>query len=263
MAIRPTLHPLDRANGSATYNSPSGHSILAAVNGPVEVQRRDELLDEAHIEVNVRPSDGIGQVKERHLETIIARVLRNVVLVELFPRQMVQLTLQIVQAPVDDDAIGRTNPQAESVCPSFPLPRPLLLLNFADESLHQYLTVLPWLLNAACLALLDGAIPMRHIFTSTLLAVTPNGVVTKIASIKDIKAATSLHMLTFNSEGGLLAVESEGLFTMDEWDLVEGKARGLCIGDADAMADGERPERALLDDIKDALKEKIKKGHQG
>jgi exosome complex component RRP46 len=115
MAIQPSLHSLNRADGSATYNSPNGYSILAAVNGPVEVQRRDELPEEAHIEVNVRPHDGVGQVKERHLELIVANTLRDVILVHMFPRQMVQLTFQILEVPVDDNAIGRANPQAESV----------------------------------------------------------------------------------------------------------------------------------------------------
>lgn len=115
MAIQASLHPLDRADGSATYSSPSGYSILAAVNGPVEVQRRDELPEEAHIEVNVRPHEGVGQVKERHLEMIISNTLRDVLLVHMFPRQMVQLTLQVLKAPIDDSAIGRTNAQAQSV----------------------------------------------------------------------------------------------------------------------------------------------------
>lgn len=115
MAIQTSLHPLNRADGSATYTSPNGYSVLAAVNGPVEVQRRDELPEEAHLEVNVRPYDGVGQVKERHLEVVIANTLRDVAHLHMFPRQMVQLTLQILKVPVDDNAIGRTNPQAESV----------------------------------------------------------------------------------------------------------------------------------------------------
>jgi exosome complex component RRP46 len=120
MAVQTALHPLNRAGGSATYASPNGYSILAAVNGPVEVQRRDELPEEAHIEVNVRPHDSVGQVKERHLEMIIANVLRDVVFVQMFPRQMVQLTLQMLRVPVDDNATGRTNPQAESVSRDHP-----------------------------------------------------------------------------------------------------------------------------------------------
>ena len=54
-----TLTHLNRADGSATYTH-NGYSIIGAVNGPIEVQRRDELPEEAAIEVNVRPAMGVG-----------------------------------------------------------------------------------------------------------------------------------------------------------------------------------------------------------
>lgn len=116
MAASTLMHPLSRADGSATYSSPNGYKVVAAVNGPVEVQRRDEKPEAVHIEVNVSPNNGVGQVKERHLEAVIANMLRDVIYTQMFPRQMVQLTLQILKAPVDDNVIGRTDPQAESVC---------------------------------------------------------------------------------------------------------------------------------------------------
>ena len=54
-----TLLPLHRADGSASYSS-NGYSVLAAVNGPVDVQRRDELPEEAVVDVIVRPAAGVG-----------------------------------------------------------------------------------------------------------------------------------------------------------------------------------------------------------
>ena len=54
-----TLQPLYRADGSASY-SYHGFRVLAAVNGPVEIQRRDELAEEAAIDVVVRPASGLG-----------------------------------------------------------------------------------------------------------------------------------------------------------------------------------------------------------
>ncbi|KZM20985.1 hypothetical protein ST47_g7864 [Ascochyta rabiei] len=53
-----TLTHLNRADGSATYTH-HGYSIIGAVNGPIEVQRRDEQPEEATLEVNVRPSAGV------------------------------------------------------------------------------------------------------------------------------------------------------------------------------------------------------------
>ncbi|KAL8964561.1 MAG: hypothetical protein Q9183_004368 [Haloplaca sp. 2 TL-2023] len=53
------LSQLHRADGSATYSA-NGYSVIAAVNGPVEVQRRDELPEEAAIDVAIRPATGVG-----------------------------------------------------------------------------------------------------------------------------------------------------------------------------------------------------------
>lgn len=53
-----TLSPLHRADGSARY-SKSGYSVIAAINGPIEVQRRDELPEEAAVDITVRPTAGV------------------------------------------------------------------------------------------------------------------------------------------------------------------------------------------------------------
>jgi exosome complex component RRP46 len=51
--------PLNRADGSVVYEE-HGYSVIAAVNGPLEVLRRDELSQEATIEVILRPAIGAG-----------------------------------------------------------------------------------------------------------------------------------------------------------------------------------------------------------
>lgn len=56
-----TLSPLHRADGSATF-SENGYTVIGAVNGPIEVQRRDELPEEATVDVIVRPAAGVGGV---------------------------------------------------------------------------------------------------------------------------------------------------------------------------------------------------------
>jgi len=57
-----TLHALPEADGSATYTTPSGFSIFASFNGPIEAQRRDELPEEAFLEVIVLPESGSGSM---------------------------------------------------------------------------------------------------------------------------------------------------------------------------------------------------------
>ena len=56
-----SLLPLRRADGSASW-SDGQYTVLAAVNGPIEVQRRDELAEEAAVDVVVRPAVGVGGV---------------------------------------------------------------------------------------------------------------------------------------------------------------------------------------------------------
>jgi exosome complex component RRP46 len=58
-SLRADFDPLYRADGSAQYSA-AGYSIVGSINGPIEVQRRDELPEEAAIEVNIRPAAGVG-----------------------------------------------------------------------------------------------------------------------------------------------------------------------------------------------------------
>lgn len=53
------LGALSEADGSASY-SWQGFDVLGAINGPIEPQRRDELPEEAFLEVHVRPVNGVG-----------------------------------------------------------------------------------------------------------------------------------------------------------------------------------------------------------
>ena len=55
------LSHLHRADGSATF-SQDGYTVIGAITGPIEVQRRDELPEEAAVEVVVRPAAGVGGV---------------------------------------------------------------------------------------------------------------------------------------------------------------------------------------------------------
>ena len=55
------LSPLSRADGSAQY-SYNGYSVLCAVNGPMEAQRREELPEEAVVDVAIRPATGVAGI---------------------------------------------------------------------------------------------------------------------------------------------------------------------------------------------------------
>ena len=61
MVPEASLQPLQRADGSASYLC-NGYSVIAAVNGPIEITRRDGLPDEAVVDVIVRPATGVGGI---------------------------------------------------------------------------------------------------------------------------------------------------------------------------------------------------------
>lgn len=110
------LSHLYNADGSVTF-SQNGYTIIGAVNGPIEVQRRDELPEEAAIDVIVRPAAGVGGTAERHLESIIERTLRQIVLITNFPRTLIQVTLQVISTPPDDSATSKlSQASVRSIC---------------------------------------------------------------------------------------------------------------------------------------------------
>lgn len=102
------LSHLHKTDGSATF-SQNGYTIIGAVNGPIEVQRRDELPEEAAIEVIVRPAAGVGSTREKQLESIIEKTLRQIILINNFPRTLIQVTLQVTSSPGNETTTARAN----------------------------------------------------------------------------------------------------------------------------------------------------------
>lgn len=72
---------------------------------------------------------------------------------------------------------------------------------------------------------------MRSIATSVVTAISIQaGQTTFITdpSPRQTEQARSVHVLAFTSHGELLLAESEGDFTMDEWDHVYTTSRSIC-----------------------------------
>ncbi len=229
-----TLHPLTRPDGSATYiHAPTNTTILCGVNFPIEAPARFSLPEECYIEVNIRPAAGVGQVRERHLETLVADTLRAVILGEMYPRCMLQLTLQVIS----DGAKGG---QGES-----------------------YLPLLAGLVNAAVSGCLDAGVGMRGTVGAVTLVVTRNDEAKVAESAAELKAARSMHVLAFNSERELVLVESEGRCSLEEWEEVEELGRRTCLGkrpgrgsdDVDMEVEGDT--KAMQDVLRAAVETRV------
>ncbi|KAI8965999.1 hypothetical protein F5Y11DRAFT_343991 [Daldinia sp. FL1419] len=235
------LSHLPNADGSATFSF-AGYTVVGAVNGPIEVQRRDELPEEAAVDVIVRPAAGVGGTRERHLESLIQSTLRQIILVNSFPRTLIQVILQVTTAP-ENKYVNAKVAQATSNLP-----------------------ILPALLHTAVLSLLSGALPLTATLTSTSLAIVADGQSKRVIlnpSPREIETSQSFHVFSFTSHDELILAESEGSFTMKEWDDAFALAQRQCCaptttGDGDTlMDDGSLPGVNMKQFTRSTLEEKI------
>ncbi|KAI1756499.1 hypothetical protein F4782DRAFT_268309 [Xylaria castorea] len=221
------LSHLHKTDGSATY-SYAGYTVIGAVNGPIEAQKRDELPEEAIIDVVVRPAAGVGGTRERHLESLLQSTLRQIILINNFPRTLIQIILQITVAPENEYVNGKL------------------------VQANVNLPVLPALLQTAILSLLSASLPMTATLTSTSLAIVSEDGRRQIVTnptARQIEQSQSFHVLAFTSQNDLILAESEGTFTMKEWDDVYSAAHGQCctlttIDDTDTFMDEGLPTGA-------------------
>jgi exosome complex component RRP46 len=92
-------------------------------------------------------------------------------------------------------------------------------------------------MQTAVLALLSAGVPMRATATATAVAITHQDGAKKTVvdpTPRDIETAQSAHVLAFTSHDELLLAESEGDFTVKEWDDVYETAKSVCCHSAAA-----------------------------
>lgn len=208
------LHTLSNADGSATYTEPgSTYKIIAGVNYPVEVPlRSNEIPESTLIDVNLRPHNGAGMVKERHVEQLVKRTLQCLVLGEETPRTMLQATLQVVGVQSDETLPGGIKGGGQG---------------------ETYLDILPSAINAAVLGCLDAGVQMRTVAGAALVAIDHNGQLIVHPNVTQRKSSTSLHVFVFTVDGKTVLMESEGNFKPSDWGRAEEVARSAVLGTSD------------------------------
>ena len=126
----------------------------------------------------------------------------------------------------------------------------------------QNIDILPTLFQAAMLALLSASLPLTATLTSVLIAVSADGTIRPNPSSKDLVTSLSTHVLAYTSLGGLIAIESEGDFSVEEWTEVCQTARSICLGSGNAEDDdvrmgGSDQGDSLQDKLRDILHKKV------
>jgi exosome complex component RRP46 len=108
------------------------------------------------------------------------------------------------------------------------------------------LPILPALIQTSILALLSAAIPLTATLTSAVLAVVNDAGTSRVAlhpTAREIEQSQSLHVFAFTSHNDLILAESEGEFTMKEWDTVLNTAQRQCCASSSSedvdMTDNE------------------------
>lgn len=128
----------------------------------------------------------------------------------------------------------------------------------------QNLPVIPALLHAAVLGLLSGAVPLKTIATAAIVAI-PEGDEADIIvdpTTEQVDNAKSVHVLGFTSDKELLLAESEGSFSVDEWNKVLDTAERICCnqqgpGLDTAMRDGGIESQSIKDFIRSTVETKV------
>lgn len=106
--------------------------------------------------------------------------------------------------------------------------------------------------------------PLAMSMTSVFLALSANqGSRTLIRNptLLQIQSADSVHVLGFTSQGDLLIAESEGSFSMDDWDEVYEAGRAICCDniptDEDIIQDDELKAGGMRRFVKSTLQAKV------
>ncbi|KAJ9660084.1 exosome non-catalytic core subunit rrp46 [Neophaeococcomyces mojaviensis] len=236
------LHPLISSNGSALYTPPSASStLLAGINYPLEVSyRSNEIPEDTYIEVSLRPNNAVGMVKERHIESLVKKVLQSVILGQETPRRMLQCTIQITDAEIDESLPGGVKGGGQG---------------------ESYLETLASAINVAVLGCLDAGVQMRGIAGSVVVSISRDGKLKTWPGLKQRKEARSLHVFVYGREGQNLLFESEGDFEVEEWDAAESAARTVVVG---KVQDGEdvvmeEDQETLFASIRQAVEERVER----
>lgn len=186
MSIEAETTILSRVDGSATVSAGETR-VITSISGPIEPKPRQELPTTAALEVIVRAGVGISNTREKLLEDKLRSILTQVIIGHLYPRQLIQITTQILEAGED--------------------------VEYTSKELSA-------LVNSAYLALTDANIGLNVSFASEHFAILENGEIIISPSKAQLKTSKSSHVVVYAIKNGkssnLLYSDSIGIFSEDE-----------------------------------------------
>ncbi|KAK6236817.1 hypothetical protein QUC31_020616 [Theobroma cacao] len=184
---------LHRAHGSASWYQ-GDTKVLAAVYGPKAGARKNENPEKACIEVIWKPKTGQTGKLEKEYEMILKRTLQSICILTVNPNTTTSIIIQVVN---DDGAL------------------------------------LPCAINAACVALVDAGIPMKHLAVAICCCVAKSGyVILDPTKLEEQKMKSFAYLVFPNSvhsvlpegsvqgepmEHGIVTSVTHGIMSVDDY----------------------------------------------
>ncbi|GAA6049937.1 hypothetical protein JCM3770_007058 [Rhodotorula araucariae] len=220
---------LSRADGSAQFAF-GNVAVLASVTGPAEVRIRDELVDRATLEINLRPLRGQGGPHLKAAEATLAALLAPLILLHLYPRALLQLTLQTISLPSTtfatafstDPALALAAANADAKGKGKAKGPTGAGVGAAEKAAR---------INAAMMALVDGGVQTRGMLVAVAVAFVPldddddddDDEMRLDPTPQEELDAASTHVFAFSfgqgvggAEGTCVGIDSVGTFSEDQ-----------------------------------------------
>ncbi|KAI3406285.2 RRP46 [Candida oxycetoniae] len=188
---------LDNADGSAELTL-DDTKVLVSVSGPIESKQRQELPQQASLEIIVRPAKGLSTTKEKLLEDKLRSLLQNVLIRYRYPRQLIQIVVQFLVSGTRQE--------------------------FTNNELNAAI-------NCCYFAIIDADLSIYSSFASVSLCINSGNLIEN-PTADVISTSDSHHIVCFSIENGkvgnLLLLESAGEFTEYQlFDLLAKSVRSI------------------------------------
>lgn len=192
MQLRPVcckFSQISTCSGSARFGF-GDSEVLCVIHGPVETRHKDEILDRAFLEVNFKTPKGYLSLNDRMNERTLLKLLSPVILDTTMPRTSIKITVQ----------------------------------TFSESN-----SILAVAINAAILALVDAAIPIKSLISSVTCMLRDDGKIILDPLDKEIESARSFHLFAFeNVSGNMVSNTSLGDFSEREYFFCYEVCRNAC-----------------------------------
>lgn len=214
---------LENVDGSCELSTVNS-KVIVSVTGPIEPKQRQEMPQQLALEVIIKPSIGIGPTtREVLMQDKLSQVLQSCLCNYLYPRKLLQVTLQILENPYDNKTGGISGTSGNSYDP--------VLSALCD---------LNSCINATFLGIVDSAVGLKSSFVSTLIGVSKQS--NELCNISEQSAEQiistleyfqSLHLIVMeiidNKCANVLLIDSTGSFKDEDLLKVLQQAEFNCL----------------------------------